>query len=85
MDYTNNPSTNQHPNQHDYDQLNNIYSHIDSLTTLTQTTSNGASLKDDYENPSDWGKLIKSGDKTAIFERNIGVGRKVFTFVVYAD
>lgn len=30
MDYTNNWSTNQHPNQHDYDQLTSIYSHNDS-------------------------------------------------------
>ncbi|MGH3717167.1 MAG: hypothetical protein ACRDT4_27450 [Micromonosporaceae bacterium] len=29
MDYTNDPGTNQHPNQHDYDQLASIYSHSD--------------------------------------------------------
>src|SRR4029453_1923478 len=29
MDYTNDPSTNQHPNQHDYDQLEAIYAHLD--------------------------------------------------------
>jgi hypothetical protein len=29
MDYTNDPSTNQHPNQHDYEQLEIIYSHND--------------------------------------------------------
>ena len=34
MDYTNNPGTNQHPNQHDYDQLVTIYSHLDSTTTV---------------------------------------------------
>ncbi len=30
MDYTNDPSTNQHPNQHDFDQLDLIYGHGDS-------------------------------------------------------
>ena len=30
MDYTNDPGTNQHPNQHDYDQLAAIYAHNDS-------------------------------------------------------
>jgi hypothetical protein len=35
MDYTNDPSTNQHPNQHDYDQLEAIYAHLDSFTTIT--------------------------------------------------
>ena len=34
MDYTNDPSTNQHPNQHDYDELVTIYSHFDSTTTV---------------------------------------------------
>lgn len=30
MDYTNDWSTNQHPNQHDYDQLASIYGHADA-------------------------------------------------------
>ncbi|OFW74865.1 MAG: hypothetical protein A2Y55_13450 [Actinobacteria bacterium RBG_16_68_12] len=34
MDYTNSPSSNQHPNQHDYDQLEAIYAHLDSTTTV---------------------------------------------------
>lgn len=29
MDYTNNPASNQHPNQHDYEQLATIYAHLD--------------------------------------------------------
>ncbi len=29
MDYTNSPDSNQHPNQHDYDQLGSIYAHLD--------------------------------------------------------
>lgn len=85
MDYSNDPSTNQHPNQHDYDELTAIYSHLDSVTTLKQSKNLGAYLQDSFDNPSDWGSLVKKGDKTAIFERNVGVGRKVVTFVVYAD
>ncbi|MER3404496.1 MAG: hypothetical protein C4289_04465, partial [Chloroflexota bacterium] len=37
MDYTNDPDgppSNEHPNQHDYDQLALIYSHLDSTTTI---------------------------------------------------
>lgn len=30
MDYTIDPSTNQHPNKHDYDELDTIYSHLDT-------------------------------------------------------
>ena len=39
MDYTSNPSTNMHPNQHDYDQLVTIYSHLDSTTTVGMSTA----------------------------------------------
>jgi hypothetical protein len=42
MDYTNDPSTNQHPNQHDYDELVTIYSHLDSTTTDGAATTAGA-------------------------------------------
>lgn len=38
MDYTNNPSTNQHPNQHDYDMLAQIYSHTDSFNSYSLAT-----------------------------------------------
>lgn len=41
MDYTNSPlglPSNEHPNQHDYDQLGTIYSHLDSSTTVGQGT-----------------------------------------------
>ncbi len=34
MDYTNDPGTNQHPNQHDYDELEAIYAHLDSVNTV---------------------------------------------------
>lgn len=37
MDYTNNPlgpPSNEHPNAHDYDQLQTIYTHLDSSTTV---------------------------------------------------
>ena len=75
MDYTNNPSTNQHPNQHDYDQLVTIYSHLDSTTTvassISQSPSRGNSkpaahntptVADDIDtsNPAEWGMMARS-------------------------
>src|SRR4030095_6084444 len=33
MDYSNDPTPNQHPDQHDYDELAIIYSHLDSTST----------------------------------------------------
>ncbi len=46
MDYTNNPlgpPSNEHPNQHDYDQLLAIYAHLDATTTVAASLpSSGA-------------------------------------------
>src|SRR5215471_12815607 len=45
MDYTSNPygpPDNEHPDQHDYDELVTIYSHLDSTTTVGQTAQEHA-------------------------------------------
>ena len=87
MDYTNDPSTNQHPNQHDYDQLGTIYGHLDSITTLSQSLLGTGQRRDKFENSAKWGKgLRKDGHgRTSLYERDIGKGEKVFTFVIWAD
>ncbi|MBI3649426.1 MAG: hypothetical protein HY231_00065 [Acidobacteria bacterium] len=95
MDYTNDPSTNQHPNQHDYDELVTIYSHLDSSTTvgLTQEhlTVEGEAppaMNDiDFKGPGQWGKIIdQSPDgRNMLYELDFGNGFKVFTFVTWAD
>lgn len=46
MDYTNNPlgpPSHEHPNAHDYDQLETIYSHLDSSDTTGSTTAAASS------------------------------------------
>lgn len=85
MDYTNSPADNQHPNQHDFDQLVTIYTHLDTNTTVGQTTVNGNAAVD-YDDQSTWGKAIRTDEKgrDIAFERNIG-NQKVFTFVVWAE
>jgi hypothetical protein len=103
MDYTNNPATNQHPNAHDYAQLEAIYAHLDSSTTVGAeiTRGNGAEPERDavggvavaqggdvdLNQPSEWGRLRKSGrgGRTQTFERDLGNGRRVFTFVIWAQ
>lgn len=91
MDYTNNPSTNQHPNSHDYDQLVTIYSHLDSTTTVKALQNESAfppAMRDiDFAGPGQWGKLVGFTDRgiTAVYEQDFGGGNKVFTFVIYAD
>lgn len=93
MDYTNDPDgsvysqlSNLNPNQHDYDQLVTIYSHFDSTTTVKNTTtSKGNSAVADLENPSDWGKEIKKDarGRSSLFEKDLGGGNKVFTFIIW--
>jgi hypothetical protein len=90
MDYTNDPTSNQHPNAHDYQELEAIYSHLDSTTTTAAEPpqTNGAGRSGiDLDDPSEWGRLRKSskGGRTQTFERDLGNGRKVFTFVIWAQ
>lgn len=94
MDYTNNPGTNQHPNQHDYDQLETIYAHLDSTTTVGQSvgTGNGNAYgrppaMDDLEldGPGQWGRLVSRSrnGKAETYELDFGRGHKIFTFVIW--
>ncbi len=95
MDYTNDPDggaggasqtdpSNEHPNTHDYDQLVTIYTHLDSTTTVGQAIIHGAAAGNDA---SEWGRLVRSTNegRTALFERDLGNGNKLFTFVIWAD
>ena len=69
MDYTSSPGTNQHPNQHDYDQLEAIYAHLDSTTTV------GSAV------PSP-GQLQRVRDD--LWVQELGNGNRIFTFVFWA-
>ena len=99
MDYTNNPDSNQHPNQHDYDQLASIYSHTDSVnTSATQTTNFGVrvpgkspvappGLNDEAgDSPAEWGKAIGSDGRGRpnLFVQDLGGGRRKVTHVFWA-
>ena len=95
MDYTSAPAgppSNQHPNAHDYAQLESIYTHLDSTTTIGATTPAGsgqlpAPATGDLNSQSDWGKLVSksANGKAATFERDLGRDQKVLTHVYYAD
>jgi hypothetical protein len=90
MDYTSDPSTNQHPNQHDYDELGIIYGHTDSTTTVKQSTTTGkmppAMADIDINGPGQWGKLIHSshGGWKETYELDFGGGHKIITHVIWA-
>ncbi len=87
MDYSNDPTPNQHPNAHDFEQLELIYAHLDSTTTLASTTVSGGAQDIDLSGPPAWGRAIEHDSKgrPSKFERDLGGGRKVHTFVVWAD
>lgn len=90
MDYTSDPFSNQHPNQHDYDQLETIYAHLDGTTTVSQTSLAGkmppAMTDIDLSGPRQWGKLIHGSraEGHSLYMLDFGRGHKVFTFVTWA-
>ena len=99
MDYTNNPGTNQHPNQHDYSQLSSIYSHTDSTnTSATQATNFGERVPGRAppsppglneaagDSPAEWGRAIHSDGegRPDVFVQDLGGGRRKITHVLWA-
>jgi len=83
MDYTSNPGTNQHPNQHDYDQLESIYAHLDSSTTVASMPPGFANA--DTHAVANWGEKVSDNGKSALYVRDFGEGFKIFTFVIWAQ
>lgn len=90
MDYTSDPDgplSNEHPNAHDYEQLELTYVHLDGSTTLSTSIPGGNGQDVDLDHPKGWGKALRKDGKgrNAHFERDLGNGGKVFTFVIWAD
>lgn len=88
MDYTNDPSTNQSPNQHDYEQLATIYEHTDGGGTGDPTpcrgrgcNNNGADV--DFGDPREWGRVVETDDqgRPILYMRDLGNGMKHFTHI----
>ncbi len=97
MDYTNDPDggaggassndpSNEHPNAHDYEQLDTIYAHTDSFTTVGQSLP-AAAANLDLDEPYQWGRLIRGSRQKgkSIYVREFAGGVKVFTFVTWAQ
>ncbi len=97
MDYSNDPSLNEHPNLHDYEQLETIYRHTtDTITTVVVAlssrlgfgNSNNKSRDDvDYSDSKEWGKKIRSDAKGrgSLYEKDLGKREKIHTFVIWAS
>lgn len=96
MDYTDDPDgtlnnqlSNEHPNQHDYDQIETIYAHLDSITTISQSLAGAVRGRNggELENSSEWGRGLRQDGRgrTSLYEEDAGNGEKIFTFVFWAD
>jgi hypothetical protein len=100
MDYTNNPTTNQHPNAHDFEQLEAIYAHVDNTNSYTSSaaatnfgirevgrpTPQAQGDAGVGDTMADWGQAIGRDGKGRpdTFVRQLGGGRKVITHVLWA-
>ncbi len=79
MDYTTNPSgppSNEHPNAHDYEELENIYAHVESTSTTSNTVSS------ESEEP---GELVEEGNHSQKFSHKLGNNEWLITHVLLAD
>ena len=94
MDYTSTPEgppSNEHPNTHDFDQLESIYAHLDTSTTVGNSTLPStmppAMGQIDFDSPGQWGRLVRSSrnGRVQIFEADFGRGHRVITHVFWAD
>ncbi len=87
MDYTNDPFSNQHPNAHDYEELVEMYSHLDSTTTVSQTTASKNQGGEVSDLKSTWGKVVHTdgAGRDSVFLRDLGGGHQVLTHVFWAE
>ena len=97
MDYTNDPDgsidkemTNEHPNQHDYDQLEIIYPIAETTDdggggggVCNAPPGKGCNKNNAVGGHAQWGQLVSGHGGTEIYERNLGGGHKVITFVTW--
>jgi hypothetical protein len=89
MDYTNSPDSNQHPNQHDYDQLETIYGHLDGGGggggggCHGRNCRGGVPANVDMGDPRQWGQVVETDGqgRPILYMRDFGNGNKFFTHI----
>jgi len=83
MDYTNFPAGNEHPDQHDYNQLATIYSHVHAAANLPSAQEpNGTPVGNSR---AQWGAAAgrDAHGRANVFVRDLGQGRKAITEVFW--
>lgn len=94
MDYTNSPTgggkygslSNEHPNQHDYDQLVTIYSHLDGFNTSVAGVLGNVKAGKIGNTPDTWGRPVRfmPDGRPDMYVRLDGPGRMTITHVFWA-
>ena len=99
MDYFSNTGANAgstlstKPNAHDFQELNIIYAHLDSSTTVASiaaaaaaaASGHGGADVDVSDDPNSWGQLISQAPhgRSSVYERYNGDGSKTVTYVFW--
>lgn len=104
MDYTSDPDgtlssqlDNQHPDQHDYDMMTEIYAHLNGTEDGGGDKpgkgngkgggkkQEGVGVTIDHNDPSSWGRAIKQDAQgnNSVFERDLGNGNVIITHVIW--
>ena len=91
MDYFSNTGSNAgstastKPNKHDFDELNTIYAHLDSTTTVAANTAPATSQSDVTDDPCSWGNLVSQSHngRSSTYERLNRDGSKSLTHVYW--
>lgn len=93
MDYFSNTGVNAtstlstKPNLHDFNQLNIIYAHLDSTTTLAAMTALAALATEPTDDPKNWGQLkSQSGNgRSSTYEKHNADGSQTITHVYWTN
>ena len=82
------PTTATFETDHDYTHLNTIYAHLDSTTTISNSTTTSAlspaASQGDDNSQREWGRKIRDSGKRELWERDLGGGDRLFRFVIRA-
>jgi hypothetical protein len=98
MDYTNDPGggaggasstdpSNEQPNEHDYEQLETIYTHLDNRTTVSSASMlPPAANQVNLSRREEWGQKIQESPngQLPLYERDFDKGTRVYTVVIWA-
>ncbi len=91
MDYFSNTGANAgsalstKPNAHDFEELNIIYAHLDSTTTVAAQVALTAAASEVSEDPNSWGQLVSqsTSGRSSTYERFERDGSKTVTHVFW--